>query len=267
MKKINSWENELWHYVSNGQDMSCPLYIQCSRRDDIACTCPIFGDTSNRNRCSGCAQFHQDDLIKQYGLCQKSNIPFIEVIRPGRINELIQKLADSWLIKEKIKQAPVPSRLIKQIDTDAGIEIHTIPLKACNGALWKTNNKWIIYLNSKDDPSEQRLTLFHEGFHILARLHSNPVFRKPGESGGFFNEVLADKFAHQILMPQRWIEDSWIQVKDTRTLADRFQVTEKAIISRLRSLSLPRALTIMFVPLFSLTAVLKALIITTNNMC
>ena len=240
MNKLSAWENELWHYVSNGSNLSCHHCIDCSFRTETElCCCPVFGnalkDTHHTCTCRF-GQSHGKNINDC--LCHNSNIPFIEILRPGHINELVQKLAERFLSKGQVYKAPVPSSLINLVDDKRKIEIRYLPLKACNGALWANEDNWVIYINNNDSPAEQKVTLFHEAFHILSHLNVNPVFKKPGRVEGNLNEILADNFAMQILMPRKFVETSWDENRDIPTLAKQFQVSDKALTARLLALNL-----------------------------
>lgn len=129
--------------------------------------------------------------------------------KPGRIFQLVEALANKYIRKARLSQPPVVTELIEQFDISPAIEIHPLPLKAYHGAVWRLEDEWVVQLNSEDKPARQRITLFHEVFHILAHRRATPVFRKPGIKEGLFNEMLADYFAGCILMPKEWVRDKW----------------------------------------------------------
>jgi hypothetical protein len=221
MRILPSWENELWNYVSSGDGIT-------ARANYRNCEPP----SKSSDRVLG----HQYPLYNVQ--TQESGHNTNEVIKPGRINELVEMLAQSWLKKGGINKAPIPGDLVQMFDQSREINVRKLPLKACHGAVWKTGNSWEIYLNSKDSLVEQRVTLFHEGFHIMAHVKANPVFKKPGNPEGSYNEYLADSFAYKILMPQKWIEKDWAELKNQAALARKFQVPRKAVALRLTELNL-----------------------------
>ena len=156
----------------------------------------------------------------------------------GWNNRLMESLAGKWLRKGGIKCPPVPVELVNLFDPSCEINVRFLPLKKCHGALWKTGGSWEIYINAGESAAEQRLTLFHEAFHILANLRTGPVYKKPGESQCLYNELLAESFASKILIPRKWLARDWAEVKDTTALSRKFQVTEKALSVRLEELHL-----------------------------
>jgi hypothetical protein len=239
------WESEFWHYVSTGDGTQCPVYTNCPLKDQdpSRCTCGLYNiavESHERDEvCSLCSEvnycFNEED---GGSLCNNSNLGFLEKLRPGRIFELLQMLSESWLRIGDVHETPVPVDLIHIMDRECPVEVRTIPLKAYGGAIWKTSDGWIIYLNANDCVPRQRLTLFHEAFHLLAHSKTTPIFKKRGSDKGSFNELLADNFALHILMPRKWIEKSWWTCNDVSAVAEQFQVTENAALSRLKSLNL-----------------------------
>ena len=99
-------------------------------------------------------------------------------------------------------------------------------------------DKWVIQLNKDDDRATQRLTLFHEAFHILARCKTTPVFRQSRPEESVFNELLAGGFAACILMPRQWVREKWVEVKDLGRMAEIFDVPKALMCIRLRFLGL-----------------------------
>lgn len=243
--RTHKWETEFWHYVSTGDGVNCPVYQYCPIRfAGERCSCPLYeivpggqpqGETFchpiyNAGYCLACRGSEC--------LCIGSNAGFLEKLKPGRIFELLQILSESWLKVGEVKSPPVPIELIKLMDKSCPIEVRTVPMKAYSGAIWKMNDGWVIYLNSNECVATQRLTAFHEAFHILAHCRATPVFKKRGSDRGIFNELLADNFALHTLMPRKWVEKQWAKHRDPAVLAKQFQLTEETVRQRLKSLGL-----------------------------
>jgi Zn-dependent peptidase ImmA (M78 family) len=223
-EKIEKWEHELWNYVSEGDGETCPIYNYCQARlGGSWCVCDQKEEIS-----------HIVDTI----LFGSSQYDFIEGIRPGRIFELVEMLAQKYLKMGKVQAPPVPDSLVELTDWQRDVEIRLVPLEAYHGALWLHEDSWIIQLNKNDTLARRRLTLFHESFHILAHCRATPVFRKINSDKGSFNELLAENFAHHILMPRKWVEEKWAEFKDPTILAEIFDVPETAMKLRLKSLHL-----------------------------
>ena len=247
VKRIH-WEQELWGYISQGDGVICPIYQRCSyRAQGFQCSCALYshlGSTrssihsGNDSVCSGMCTpclpaSHKDDVP-----CRNSNITFMEGLRPGRISELIGKLAERWLHRGRIYKYPVPIDLVSIMGGDNRVEIRYLPMKAYSGAIWRVHDDWVIYLNSSDTPQQQRITLFHEAFHLLAHSNCNPVFKKMNDSRGSFNELLGDDFSLQILMPTNMVLKQWNKHHSKDILVTEFDVPPDAVEARLRALSL-----------------------------
>jgi len=87
-------------------------------------------------------------------------------------------------------------------------------------------------------PAGKRFTLFHEAFHIIAHDKATPVFRSRGCKRGAFNELLAEYFAANILMPTDWVREWWAEVRDINRMAEIFDVPKTAMWIKLKFLKL-----------------------------
>jgi len=238
LEKIPKWESELWSYMSSGDGVNCPVYDDCKTRQHGGW---CFGDSKGiLSRFYGTyaisGSSSDDSELDFFRSLFEHHFP--QKWTPGRIFQLIETLAKKYIKQAKLNQPPVVTELIKQLDISPGIEIRPLPLKAYHGAVWQLEDGWIIHLNNEDKPARQRVTLFHEVFHILAYYKATPVFRKRGAKEGLFNEMLADYFAGCILMPKEWVKEKWTEVNDLKQMAEIFQVTEVAMWIRLKTMGL-----------------------------
>ena len=226
-ENIASWEKELWHYLDTGNGDTCPLYDSCDIRKNghwcITDHKEYIGDMSY--------------LInsRQIDPC-RGNI--LRMIRHCRIFNLVESLAKRYLDLATITSPPVPESLIECIGIPNNVEVRLVPLTSYHGALWYLDDSWVIQINSNDDYRVRRLTTLHEGFHILAHTNSTPIFRKIKSKKGAFNELLAEYFTYNILMPEPWVRNKWTQVKDADKMAEIFEVPKSAMITTLASLEL-----------------------------
>ena len=111
---------------------------------------------------------------------------------------------------------------------------------ASEAALEPLGDGRAIVLNGAGDSSRRRFTIAHEIGHFV--LHSE---RCRPERGGAVNEAgrreerEADAFAAELLMPERLVREAVReQGPDAPRLAERFEVSRKAMQTRLRGLSL-----------------------------
>ena len=235
--KATKWEKELWSYLSDGDGTNCPPHSYCKIR---------------RTR-GPCPDDHKP-LFKRLDSIKRSNpdnyfsimandtdfTNFVEHWIPGRIFQLVEKLAYKYLKKGGVSGPPVPTEIVSLADENNAIEVHLLPLKTRRGAIWRLNSKWVIQLNAQDSPAQRRFTLFHEAFHILAHCQATPVFNGPGKEGSYFNELLADYFASCILLPRIWVTEKWAEINNMSRMAEVFGVLEPHIWMRLKQLHLTR---------------------------
>jgi len=221
------WESELWSYLSAGDGKHCPFHSHCITKLSGA-WCP----DDNRAR---------SDLLIENKHFNLSDYDFIESeLHAGRcpVHEMVKIQADMLLKKGRVHDPPVPIELISMIDEQHPVEIRALPLQAYHGAIWRQKDGWIIHIRDKDSPAIQRLTVFHEAFHILAHLESTtPVFSKIGIKGAF-NELLANMFASCVLMPEELCKEKWAEVHDLDRMAKIFGVPKPIMSIRLRRLGL-----------------------------
>ena len=221
-RKIPSWEHELWSYVGSGDAAHCPLSGHCQFR--------LSG--------GWCPDDNKERLRKELRT-KPSECNFVRPAR-CRIIQLVERLANRWLVVAKVRRPPVPKVIVWLADERHPIGVDQLSLKACHGAVWRLRNRWVIQLNDDDTSARNRFTLFHEAFHIAAHCKTTPVFRKTETSGGSFNELLADQFAACILMPRSWVEEQWKVTENLNKMVAIFQVTNPAMCIRLRQLGLVR---------------------------
>jgi hypothetical protein len=200
-----------------------------------------------------CLDDHKDKLGKLYGNIpldpdHDTNYPnsplksieldYLKDWKPGRIFQLVERLANKYIEKSNVTQPPVPTEIIDVFDIDRPVEIRPVSLKAYQGAIWYIDDTWVLQLNKQEPPESQRVTLFHEIFHVIAHIKSTPIFRQRGIQEGFFNELLADYFAGCILTPRKLVAEKWADVKELKRMAEIFQVTELTMWFRLKTMHL-----------------------------
>jgi Zn-dependent peptidase ImmA (M78 family) len=226
-ENIANWESELWNYLRIGDGDRCPLYNCC----DI------------KNNGHWCIIDHEEFIGDMSYLINSHEIDphrgeILRMIKHCRIFKLVELLANKHLDLANITSSPVPESLIELIRQPNNIEVRLIPLTSYHGALWYLDDSWVIQLNSNDDYAVRRLTIFHEAFHVLAHSNSTPVFRKIHNKKGAFNELLAEYFTYNILMPEKWVREKWAEVQDIDIMAEIFEVPKSAMVTMLSSLQL-----------------------------
>jgi hypothetical protein len=221
---IPSWEAELWSLISSGDGEQCPLYEQCRQEPE-------------RGYCISEHREHLERLLDTSNF-DPANYAFLDGVKPNRLFELVDRLAQKYIEMGNITSPPVPERLVTLCDPKQPIEVRELPLKLYQGALWHLKDRWVIHLNSATTFGRKRFTLFHEAFHILAHGNSTPVFRRRGSEKGAFNELLAECFASCVLMPTDWVRERWAEVRDIDRMAEIFDVPFAAMWLRLKLLEL-----------------------------
>ena len=104
--------------------------------------------------------------------------------------------------------------------------------------------KGVIYVRAKEPPRRQRFTIAHEIGHCVMHrdIHKNGIlenidmFRNPNNHSP--EEVEANEFAANILMPEDLVRTMWWRWGSTEILASIFKVSLSAISYRLYNLGL-----------------------------
>jgi len=217
-RKNSRWESELWTYISTGDGRHCPIYETCQTRleGDIICFSehvdywkPLTSIV-NSNFCGS-------------GELTDARFKLLSCTKSGRIFQLVGNLAKKYHVEAGIDH---------QDYDHLPIEVQWVSLKAYHGAVWRLSNRWLVQLNSNDTIAYQRFALYHEIFHILAHCKATPVFNKVSGTGsqqGSFNELLADHFAAVMLLPEKWVKESWNTFKDINQIAAIFDAP-KALV-------------------------------------
>ena len=102
------------------------------------------------------------------------------------------------------------------------------------GACNLVDGRWLIILNRDDVPSQARFTLAHELGHIV--LGDLSTAARGVDSAE--REALCDRFAVELLLPASALRYAWHGRPEELALAERFQVTRRALRRRLRELGL-----------------------------
>jgi hypothetical protein len=227
---IESWENELWSYINSGDGVRCPHSDSCElEKERVGC----FNNEEERKKTRKIHTFVDDDDIdfKDY---KKINLRFSECTKQGKVFDLVIKLAQKFRSKNWHGSIPVPDNLILKDYNNLPIEISYIRLKVNHGAVWRLNDSWLIHLNSNDPLARQRFTVYHEIFHILAHCQGNPVFKRANGGEVSYNEILADHFAANILLPRELVVKKWSETKNIDKMAEIFIVPKPVMWGSLR---------------------------------
>lgn len=137
-----------------------------------------------------------------------------------------------------------PARVASSLD----IEVVEATLDAdVSGAIQReAGEQAVIFVSATDHPNRQRFTCAHEIGHFVKRSGDSEAFgyidyRDEAASMGIdADERYANAFAAALLMPQREVERLYELGLDEEELANRFGVSQAAMVNRLKNLLLYR---------------------------
>ncbi len=148
--------------------------------------------------------------------------------------QAVRLLQSAGVTREPVSLRDVVSALNLEVVQAAGQPF------VCEAALQPVGDSHAIVLRGESSEQRRRFTIAHEVGHFV--LH--PQRRAP-ERGGTVNaawqaqEHEADQFAAELLMPEHMMREAVLEHgDDVGRLADRFDVSRRAMQVRLRSLGL-----------------------------
>lgn len=224
LKKAPDWESKLWSFIGSGNGSMCPLY----------CSCQL------RSRGGWCPNEYLDRLNSMIDdeHCNPDGFNFLRDDSYCLMLRMLEKLAKKFLESGGIYAPPVPEDLILLFSEREKVEVRSVPLMACHGALWQLKDGWIIHLSSRENSAMKRFVLFHEAFHMLAHSNTTPIFNKLYGIRGAFNELLADFFSCSLLLPRKWAKDTLMEVHDAYQVASIFNIPQPFVFIRLKRMGL-----------------------------
>ncbi|GAB3275739.1 hypothetical protein GCM10027449_14800 [Sinomonas notoginsengisoli] len=131
-----------------------------------------------------------------------------------------------------IDDGPIPSGLIPELPK---IEIEVIDAPVSGASFWN-GSAWIIQLNKYENYRRQRFTLAHEYKHIIDHNRADALYTGSRDTTAQQQaEQAADYFAGCLLVPKKLLKRAYYGgIQRTTDLADLFQVSEAALVVRLR---------------------------------
>jgi Zn-dependent peptidase ImmA (M78 family) len=162
----------------------------------------------------------------------------------------IRRLAAELLEEAEVARAPVP---VDKVARRQGFRLYYERLETdLSGFYVRNGDDRVIGVNGHHPSVRQRFTIAHELGHALLEgtAHHDRVFRfrDPRSSEGIDpEEVAANTFAAELLMPEEWITDRWTGLTSDGELTDEeaakqmakeFGVSSQALTIRLSTLGL-----------------------------
>jgi len=138
-----------------------------------------------------------------------------------------------------------PVKIAKELDIRVvGAEL---PENVSGAIIKKKNKDTVIILHSDDSVSRRRFSCAHELGHFLCRLEENrdlieyeymDLRGDAASLGTEPDEIFANSFAANLLMPEKEVRKRYSDVKNLSLLAVRFGVSPQALRFRLNNLGL-----------------------------
>lgn len=166
-----------------------------------------------------------------------------------------QRIVVELLLQAGVTEPPVP---VEQLARMAGAIVRYVPFEGeLSGMLYQEEGQSVIGVNALHSPTRQRFSIAHELGHLRLhqgrKLHVDRNFRtlhrdEHSAQGTDPEEVEANDFAAELLMPSAWLERDlanyefdYEQDDVLHTLAERYRVSLQALMFRLTNLGMLRA--------------------------
>lgn len=147
-----------------------------------------------------------------------------------------ERQAVTLLSLQDVTSPAVPVEVITELPRLRLAYDETLPV---SGSAYWDGQAWVITLNATEPLVRQRFSLLHEFKHVLDHPTKQLFTSDRGRSAEQQHELLADFFAASVLMPRMWVKRAWFGgLQDLPALAERFEVSEKAMTMRLDFLGL-----------------------------
>jgi hypothetical protein len=228
---IGEWESELWSLINIGDGVYCPLQDTCQNGDN-----PNICLNKNEDYSKALHEFLDSDHLITPPFTDFPKFPMCSV--NSKLFMLVTELAKKYVKRIDPRLLPVPWVSDQEICSGRPVEIREVPLKYAHGAVWSLKDAWVIHLNSRDSSARKRFTLYHEIFHVLAHCNATPIFKKPNQPGGSFNEMLADFFSGMMVLPEDKLREKWGEIGDIKQIATIFDVPETVMYCGLKWIKL-----------------------------
>lgn len=167
-------------------------------------------------------------------------------VRRAKIRDLVAQLLDG----AHVKTPPVP---VLEISSQCGVAIQSKPFSTdLSGFLFRKQDVALIGVNSRHAEVRRRFTIAHELGHFLlhgetsVEMHVDRAYvkarNKTSSEGTDPDEVEANYFAAELLMPRRFLEEDIAAIKDfdlfedADDLAKKYMVSTQALLIRLDTL-------------------------------
>lgn len=142
-----------------------------------------------------------------------------------------------------ITRAPIP---VEQIAEKMNIKISYAPSTDYSGILIRKDGGALMGINSEESPGRRRFTVAHElGHYFLEKTTAVSIDYRDNSSrpDKTKQEVMADDFAANLLMPKEFLVHDYVMVggryeEKLVRLAEQYQVSREAMMWRLKNLQL-----------------------------
>lgn len=174
----------------------------------------------------------------------RSVLKSLRDLMPARVLSYAEALqraelqANRLLALHEVAAPVVPIEIVSELPRVRIVQGFDLPV---SGSAHWDGTYWVISLNASEYDLRRRFSLMHEFKHVLDHptRHLIRGDRQAKLDADAMAEKVADYFAACVLMPKAWVKSAFCsRTQNIERLADRFQVSPKAMSFRLSQLGL-----------------------------
>jgi hypothetical protein len=197
---------------------------------------PNWNNTS-KSCASGTASSHGKESAVAIPLAELRGLAPQRALSTLEAMWVAERQATQLLKLSGVTAPPVPETIVANL---ARVRLDRFNGERVSGFYEAIGGGWVIGVNAKDAPVRMRFTTLHETKHVIdgkrEALMYPPCF---GLTSRDRSERMANHFAACALMPKTWLKRDWAAgLQDPERLADRYDVSQAAMIRRLEQLGL-----------------------------
>lgn len=152
------------------------------------------------------------------------------ITNDGKSNiQFLRKLVNKLLSKAKIYTPPI--NLNNLIRANSEIKVKGDDLGKADGA---SVGKNLILFNNKQVVVRQRFTVAHELGHIILGHNTNGSPKTINTQSRDPNEVMANRFAAELLIPEKFLRNETLAQLSVSELAAKYWVSKETMVYRIK---------------------------------
>lgn len=129
------------------------------------------------------------------------------------------------------------SKILKFLNNTTKVSIRKLDADELDGINIKKGDETTIFYNKNKHLHRKRFTVAHELGHLVLG-HTSDVYEPADLNSSKPEEVEANEFAAELLIPTKALKKDYAAEQDTKKLANKYLVSEEALVIKVKSCGL-----------------------------